>query len=583
MRLIFDIETDDLKATRIWCIVARDIDTNEEYVFGPDALDEGVELLAQADYLSGHNIIGFDIPVVEQLTGKNISHGTKVVDTLVLSRLFNPSREGRHSLDSWGSRLGLSKIDFCEYEKFSPEMLEYCRRDVELNLKVYNALKEEAKGFSKESIELEHEVMWLISRQRDRGFLLDEQKASILSAELREKMADAESKVREVFKPKVTSVKLEPKFTKTGNLSKMASVTGQSKGVRLTEEEHEELSDKKYICRYAVEEFNLGSRPQIGEYLQEFGWKPKEFTETGRAKVDESILVKIRDIPEAKLISDYLLLQKRVAQVDSWLEFKEEDGRVHGYVDPNGAITGRMTHAYPNLAAVPNVHSLYGEECRGCWIVPEGYKLVGIDASQLELRVLAHFMNDKDYIEEIINGDIHSENQRIAGLEQRDQAKTFIFALIYGAGDTKLGSVVGGNTKDGKRLRERFFHNLPSFQDLRNRVSQASSRGFLKGLDKRKIFVRSEHAALNTLLQSAGAVAMKKALVIFGEQLKELDRDVHFVCNIHDEWQVEAPSDIADTVGQLGVDAIRKAGAAFDLHCPLDGEYKVGNNWSETH
>ena len=246
MRLIFDIETDDLKATRIWCIVARDIDTNEEYVFGPDALDEGVELLAQADYLSGHNIIGFDIPVVEQLTGKNISHGTKVVDTLVLSRLFNPSREGRHSLDSWGSRLGLSKIDFCEYEKFSPEMLEYCRRDVELNLKVYNALKEEAKGFSKESIELEHEVMWLISRQRDRGFLLDEQKASILSAELREKMADAESKVREVFKPKVTSVKLEPKFTKTGNLSKMASVTGQSKGVRLTEEEHEELSDKKY-------------------------------------------------------------------------------------------------------------------------------------------------------------------------------------------------------------------------------------------------------------------------------------------------------------------------------------------------
>ena len=480
MRLIFDIETDDLKATRIWCIVARDIDTNEEYVFGPDALDEGVELLAQADYLSGHNIIGFDIPVVEQLTGKNISHGTKVVDTLVLSRLFNPSREGRHSLDSWGSRLGLSKIDFCEYEKFSPEMLEYCRRDVELNLKVYNALKEEAKGFSKESIELEHEVMWLISRQRDRGFLLDEQKASILSAELREKMADAESKVREVFKPKVTSIKLEPKFTKTGNLSKMASVTGQSKGVRLTEEEHEELSDKKYICRYAVEEFNLGSRPQIGEYLQEFGWKPKEFTETGRAKVDESILVKIRDIPEAKLISDYLLLQKRVAQVDSWLEFKEEDGRVHGYVDTNGAITGRMTHAYPNLAQVPNSHSMYGPECRGCWIVPEGYKLVGIDASQLELRVLAHFMNDKDYIEEIINGDIHSENQRIAGLEQRDQAKTFIFALIYGAGDTKLGSVVGGNTKDGKRLRERFFHNLPSFQDLRIEYHRRLQEDFSK-------------------------------------------------------------------------------------------------------
>jgi DNA polymerase I-like protein with 3'-5' exonuclease and polymerase domains len=234
------------------------------------------------------------------------------------------------------------------------------------------------------------------------------------------------------------------------------------------------------------------------------------------------------------------------------------------------------------MAQVPNLGSKYGAECRSCWTVPKGYKLVGIDASGLELRMLAHYMDDKEYTNEILNGDIHTANQRLAGLESRNQAKTFIYALLYGAGDEKLGSVAGGGKRTGEKLRKSFFDNLPSFATLRNKVARtAAKRSYLKGLDGRKIPIRSEHSALNTLLQGAGAIIMKQAVVLLNEKIKDLD--AHFVANVHDEWQIEVREDLADTVGKLGVEAIIEAGKVLKLKCPLDGEYKVGDNWSETH
>ena len=173
------------------------------------------------------------------------------------------------------------------------------------------------------------------------------------------------------------------------------------------------------------------------------------------------------------------MTQKRLAQVSSWLQEMGEDDRVRGFVNHNGTITGRMTHSNPNMAQVPSTTSPYGKECRSCWVAPPGYKLIGIDASGLELRMLAHYMGDEDFTHEILNGDIHTANQNIAGLKSRDQAKTFIYALIYGAGDGKLGSVVGGNKRQGKELREHFFANLPAFANLRNKVSGSAARGFL--------------------------------------------------------------------------------------------------------
>ena len=593
MKLIFDMETDGLPPdiTKIWCLVAKDIDTKQQYVYGPDQIEKGLDLLERASYLAGHNILGFDLPMIESLTGRKLDDGTrKIVDTLVLSRLFNPVRnEGKHTLKAWGDMFGYPKIAFEEYDAYSPEMLEYCIRDVDLNLKIYEALKVESAGFSKQSVDLEHKVYRIIAAQREKGFYFDVKAATLLDAELREKMRAVEREVHKVFKPKVSEVKLYAQFTKTGALAKTAK-TIDGVGVRLTEEEYKDLSakaavsDARPISRYMVAEFNLGSRQQIGEYLQDFGWKPSKFTPNGRPQVDEPVLLGIKGIPEAELIAEYILLQKRVAMISGkkhgWLKCVWDDNRVHGGVRSNGTITGRMSHQSPNMAQVPNLGSLYGKECRECWTTPAGYKLVGVDASQLELRMLAHYMKDKEYINEIVNGDIHTANQKLAGLQSRNQAKTFIYALLYGAGDEKLGSVCGGSARSGKELRRHFFDNLPSFRTLRDQVTRAAGRGYLKGLDGRKIFVRSEHAALNTLLQGAGAVVMKQALVLYDQ---ELNCDAYFVANVHDEWQLEAHESCAIEVGELGVDCIRRAGEVFELACPLDGEYKIGANWSETH
>ena len=576
MDLVFDIETDDLKATKIWCLVAQDMESGKIYKFPPEKLSEGYELLSNADTLIGHNIIGFDIPMVEKFGDVDLSK-IPVIDTLVLSRLFNPNREGGHSLEKWGYKLGYHKIEFSDYLNYSKEMLDYCVRDVQVNTLVLKKLREESKGFSKQCITLEQDVARIMKQQELNGFKFDEMKAQLLLAELREKKQAIEDEVHNTFKPKWVDDKLvTPYIKKDGNLSKRG----------LTEDEYQRCLDTnnfETFMRQTLQDFNLGSRKQIGEYLVDFGWKPERFTPTGQPIVDEKTLSAITHIHEAKLIADFLLLQKRIAQVDSWVEAVQEDGRVHGFVIPNGAITGRMTHRNPNMAQVPAVYSPYGKECRACWTVEEGNVLLGVDASGLEIRMLAHYMNDEEYTNEIINGDIHTSNQKLAQLESRDKAKTFIYALMYGAGDEKLGSVVGGTTADGKRARQYFFDNKPSFKSLRDRVQRASAKGYLKGLDGRKLHIRNAHSALNTLLQGAGAIIMKQGLVLLDNVLKLNAVEYKFVANIHDEWQIEVPKDKADFVGEFAVDSIVKAGEHFKLRCPLDGEYKIGDNWSETH
>ena len=576
MDLVFDIETDGLEATKVWCLVAQDAETKEVYKFTPDNLDEGYKFLTTATRLIGHNIIGFDIPLVEKFGGVDLN-AIEVIDTLVLSRLFNPTRDGGHSLSTWGYKLGYPKIEFEDYYNYSEEMMNYCVRDVELNTKVLEELRKESRGFEKDCISIEQGVAKIMKQQEADGFEFDMPLALGLLAELREKKQRIESEVHETFKPKwVDTKQVTPYIKKDGNLSKRG----------MTDEEYQRCLDTDNynpFMRQTLQEFNLGSRKQIGEYLIDFGWKPDRFTPTGQPIVDEKTLSKITHIHEAKLIADFLLLQKRIAQIDSWVEAVKDDGRVHGFVIPNGTITGRMAHRNPNVAQVPSHGSPYGKECRSCWIVKDGYKLVGVDASGLELRMLAHYMDDKEYVNEIINGDIHTANQNFAGLKSRDQAKTFIYALVYGAGDEKIGSIIKGSRTAGKQLRERFLSSLPAYRTLKERVDRAATKTFLKGIDGRKLYIRNKHAALNTLLQGAGAILMKKALIMLDDILKLNTVDYRFVANIHDEWQIEVKESQADFVGEMAVKCIIDAGEHFNLRCPMDGEYKVGGNWSETH
>ena len=569
-RIALDIET-NMAHDVIHLCVTKDIDTGEVRVWkAPTGL---WDYLKDATLIAAHNGISFDFPILNKLWKTQI--GLKqAYDTLVVSRLIEPTREGGHSLDAWGNTLGVKKLDYkatwqwmmnrredYEGECFdSPleSLLEfYCRRDVRVLVDLCHRLFSDcdSKGFSPDSVILEHQVAAIIKKQETNGFKLDVVHATCLLSDLKLKMGVIYDKMQELYPP----YEVERVSEKTGKTLKPELIT-----------------------------FNPASRQQIAEKLIGLGWKPTKKTEKGQVIVDEGTLMGLK-YPIAGLLAEYMMLQKRIGQIESWLEVIGKDGRVHGRVITNGAVTGRMTHMKPNMAQIPNSGSPYGPECRQCWTVEEGNVLVGCDASGLELRMLAHYMKDENYVKTVTEGsskdgtDVHTVNQKAASLQTRDQAKTFIYAFLYGAGPAKIGSIVGGNSAAGQKLIDAFLKGTPALKRLRDKVSLYASKGYVPGLDGRKIWVRSEHAALNSLLQGAGAIVMKKALCILNGTIKKNNWDAKFVANVHDEFQIECKADIADLVGQAGKQAIIDAGLAYNLRCPLDGEYKVGQNWRETH
>jgi DNA polymerase I-like protein with 3'-5' exonuclease and polymerase domains len=575
-RIALDIET-NMAHDVIHLCVTQDIDTQEVRIWNnPTGL---WDYLKDATLIAAHNGISFDFPILNKLWKTKIGL-RQAYDTLVVSRLLEPTRENGHSLDAWGQTLGVKKLDYKatwqwmmnRREEYNGECFDapvdvllehYCLRDVSVLRNLFTHLEALLldKEFSNESVRLEHQVASIINKQEKNGFKLDVVHATCLLAELKGKMSAINDRMQALYPP----YEVERISEKTGKTLKPEVVV-----------------------------FNPASRQQIAEKLIGLGWKPKKFTEPtenypqGQAIVDESVLMSLK-YPIAQLIAEYMMLGKRIAQIESWLEVVGKDGRVHGRVITNGAVTGRMTHMKPNMAQIPNSGSPYGPECRQCWTVDEGNVLVGCDASGLELRMLAHYMKDKDYVRTVCEGsskegtDVHTVNQKAAGLQTRDQAKTFIYAFLYGAGPSKIGSIVGGSSAAGQRLIDAFLKGTPALQRLRNKVSLYASEGYVPGLDGRKIWVRSEHAAVNSLLQGAGAIVMKKALCILSDTIKANGWDAKFVANVHDEFQIECREDIADLVGKAGVQAIIDAGLAYNLRCPLDGEYKVGRNWRETH
>ena len=543
--IYLDLESDGLNPTRIWCVVTRENGVNQIHT-SPETLSEA---LRSSVSVVGHNLIGYDLPVLNRLWGLSVA-SERIIDTLVLSRLADPSKSGGHSLRNWGNELGFPKGDHNDWTCLSADMIKYCIRDVELTEAVHQKLTKDMECFSSASLDLEHQVQFITNQQEKNGWTLDQQLAHELCATFKERMNVIEDDLQSKFPPIVHE--------------------------RYSEKTGRRLKDK-------VETFNVGSRQQIAKRLEELGAVFGKTTEKGNPIVDESVLETI-DLPEAKAVSEYLMLQKRYAQVHSWLDHVNEDtGRVHGRVISNGAVTGRMTHQNPNMAQIPASSKPYGTECRSCWTVPSGTKLVGFAASGLELRMLAHYMDDKEFTNVLLREDVHTRNQMAAGLANRDQAKTFIYAFLYGAGDAKIGTIVGGSARDGAGLKERFLRNTPSLESLRERVVRASGRGYIRGLDGRRLHVRSGHAALNTLLQAAGAIVMKKALVILDKYAKEWELDYKFIGNIHDEVQTEVREAHADKFGWLGVECLKASGIEFGLRCPLDGEYKIGTTWAETH
>ena len=539
-----DIETDSLNPSKIHCIVAKDLDTSEVKVWDNTNIETFKPWASNINNFIMHNGVSFDAPVLNKLLGANIKL-KQVIDTLILSQLFNPIRDGGHSLAAWGQRLGHPKGEQEDFSTYTEGMLEYCKNDVDVTETLYKQLSKEKGNFSSYSIKLEHKVRAIIDQQERNGFTLNIEKAIGLLARLTDEANGLESWAKKEFKPTVVELK-----TKT-----------------------------KYIP------FNIGSRQQIASRLMDRGWKPKQYTDKGNVIVSEAILDKI-NMEEAKQFSRFFLLQKRIAQIQSWINCCDDNtGRVHGRVLTLKTVTGRMAHHNPNMAQVPAVRSPFGKECRDCWTVsnPHTHTLVGTDAAGLELRVVAHLMNDKDYTNEVLHGDVHTANMKMAGLTERDQAKTFIYAFLYGAGAAKIGSIVGVNKQQGQELIDRFLRNMPALNRIRKQVLKAAEGGRIKGMDGRTLMIRSPHAALNTLIQGAGATICKDWLVNMIQRINSTGVDAKLVASIHDEYQFEVAKKDLQRFGTITREAIKDTERNLNLRCPLDSTWQNGETWAMTH
>ena len=572
---ILDLETDGLldTVTKVHCLVYKadgliTVATTEEQIL--KALD-----VLQTYQIIGHNVLGFDLEVLKRLYGFEVSV-EQVTDTLILSRLIHadlrtedskvkrlePKYFGSHSLKAWGFRLENQKGEYGSkenaFEELSQEMIDYCIQDVELTDILW-------KNFSwrlpdPNSVWLEHQIAKICNRQEYYGIAFDEAKAVELYTELAGKRDVLEGELKEIFGAWIIN-----------------------EGTR-----RNELYSKVKII-----EFNPNSRQHIAKRLKELrGWKPKEFTPTGEAKVDETILSKLK-FPEAQKMTEYLMLNKRISQLaegeQAWLKLVKK-GRLHGRVNTMGASTSRCSHSTPNLAQVPNSNAPFGKDCRSLFTADRGQKLLGVDVSGLELRCLSHYLSLYDngaYGKKLLEEDIHTVNQEAAGLETRDQAKTFIYGFLYGAGDQKIGEIVGKGSTEGKKLKKKFLSELPALKQLRKDVQKKAAQGFIKGLDGRCVPVRSKHAALNTLLQSAGAIICKRWVVethrLLAENGFKCGHDFSQVAFVHDEIQLTVKGEHAERIGEICVQAIVITGHRYGLRLPLTGEYKVGSSWSETH
>ncbi len=613
--LFFDIETNALEdftnltdLETVHCLSVYDPMTPKMVTFAGDSIHRGLTALAEADRIVGHNVIKFDIPALKKLYGFSPPL-VKVVDTLVLSRCifsdlrnedfgrnnFDPKLVGSHSLKAWGHRMGKqTKLTYGEedgaFDHYNDEMKKYCERDCIVTQLLYDYLISQEP--SNQMVAIEHWFAFIISQQERHGFSFDLDKADKLTAKLTSIRAELKDELQQMVAPKVEEMKSPAGWQVEGYT---APTKAKLKLVL------KDAGLKQSLVNDAIKTgnkqkttlFNPGSRQQIAAALLDLGYDlPKEQDAT-TPKVDEGVLKKI-DHPIAAKLLDYLLVQKRLGQLaegeQAWLKLAK-NGRIHGAVNTNGAVTGRCTHSNPNVAQVPACRVPYGEECRGLFGAGVGKKLVGCDASGLELRMLAHYLAFYDrgeYGKIVTEGDIHTANQQAAGLETRDQAKTFIYAFLYGAGDAKIGDIVGGTARDGQMLKRKFLSNLPALKRLQQDIKRkVENGGTLMGLDGRVLRIRSSHAALNMLLQSAGAVCMKVALIqlyhALGKSKWQHGREYAFVANIHDEFQAEVIPQHAEDFGKLAVKAIRVAGKELKLNVQLDGEYKVGDTWAQTH
>jgi DNA polymerase I-like protein with 3'-5' exonuclease and polymerase domains len=663
MRLVVDLETTPIPDNKrelpdtIWCIVARDIDTNEEfYADGERDFPAMVVLLQRAELLVGHNIAKFDVPVIEKLFNRWKRTG-RLYDTLVGAQMVyaanlyeysimlrnsarpktDEARERRmptkflkaQSLEAWGYRLEMPKlhadvtVDF--YRQYSDELLERCRSDVRLTAELFRHLTEKPaeRGWPVMPLEpvlVDSEVAYILGQQERNGVAFDNAGAQVLLQKLQGRRAELTDELRAAFPawyaPRSGQKDVHPEVPRRTGDAGYTAPKG-FRNMKPTEERQWPSHEGGVHTKVALVEFNPGSRHHRAEALKrKYGWRPGPdgYGADGVPTVDEETLAPL-DYPEIPALLDYMTVAKRIGQLaegkEAWTNHGKT-GRIHGKVNVVGTRTSRMSHVKPNLGQVPKKKSPYGAECRALFgPTRPGWVMVGADASGLELRMLAHrmaYFDDGAFAKILLEGDPHETWRQATGLFLRENQKTFTYADLYGAGDEKRGQIVLDDWREafgkgliaekpprkefavelGKQAKAKLLRNVPALEILGEKVREAHKRGYLRGLDGRIIAVKTEHGALNDLLQSDGAIVMKHALLGLRDRLAAdgqliFGRDFAWMLNVHDEWQIECLPQQAEIIGMNAVGAIAEAGEKLGVRCPLDGEYKIGNNWLETH
>lgn len=591
MICVCDIEANGLlpDVTKVWCVTCIDVETEKEYTWTPDNLNDFKEFAKGVTLWVGHNFLLYDHIVLNSILGTEIKR-ENIFDTLIMSRLLFIGKYHGFSLDDWGKRLGLEKVVHEDWTKFSEEMMNRNVVDTHLNLKLFKLIMSKKDWFTNKAKTLEHQVQWILNKQKLNGFYLDIEKAHVIYDECFTKAKEIEEQIKTLFKPKLKNVEtFFPRFTSDGVMYK----SSERKLQRY--ETKKKLANGSYVLYESIP-FNLSSPKQIVERLNEVGWKPVVFTEAGTPRIcEENFKTLPEDVPEAiSRLREWWMLNNRCTVLKGWFNsYNPKTKSIHGTCIGVGAVTHRMAHYDPQMANIPSVSHPYGKELRSCLGVrdKENYRQLGVDIAGIQLCILAHYMDDPEYTKAIASGkkelktDVHSVNQRIINEvcpnATRDNAKNFIYALLLGGGNAKLGSLIGGGAKEGALAKERLYNRIPAFKRVKNMCAMAAKRGYMIAIDGRRIPIKSEHYALSVYLQANEAIIMKQALVLIDERASHLDW-FQMAC-VHDEIQSCVHKDHLKELEEIQLKAIEDSGKLFKVRCPLSGTSKSGLNWAETH
>lgn len=606
---IIDIETNKLENPDIiWCVVVEDLNSNKVWMF-TTKVSFSVWYFNQVckyDELKfiGHNILEFDAPQLSKIWGVKIPD-ENILDTILLSRLYSPKLEGGHSLRSWGERLNDHKIEFEDFSAFTEEMLTYCKQDVALTKKLYKHLLSKLGPTADFAINLEHKVALLLKEAKERGFYFDLNKA----LDIRRDLDKERSKLDELIVfPDVP--KYEWFIPKKDNIKK-----GYVKDVPFLK--------TKYVP------FNPNSGQHIINECWKAGWKPTEKTEGHKEflkdppwdkeerrkkkeryekygwKVSEGNLATLPDDAPDSLrhYLKRLIYETRIRKLDEWCGLLGEDGAIHGNIIGLGAWTHRMTHQNPNLANIAAKKSIkynteelkalaldLGGKLRELWVARKDHVLVGTDAEGIQLRVLAHYMEDDEFTEAVTYGkkedgtDPHTLNQKRIGRGSRDNSKTFIYAFILGAGDEKVGEIYGISKREGGELKEGYINSTPGLKRLKSgRIPSDAHQGYTIGFDGRKILCNSKHLMMAAYLQGGEAIVMKTAVVLAIDRMRQKNIEAYLVNVVHDEMIFECLPEVAEEVKIITEWSIAEAGKVLKLRCPMKGVGAIGKTWLEVH